>query len=135
MQDTTQAATLRPLIMEMGVLYDALKMVEVQLPGSGLMLNTMALNIQSKHHGCIAAHADKVSTTFAATTATSAPRSLTVLTGLAWAHGLEHGDLQIMDGSNLHAILEWTVGGGGVGSLKCAYDDSAYRFSATAFAR
>ena len=112
-----------------------MKEVEDQLPGTGHMLNTVALNVQSKHHGCIAAHADKVSTTFAVTTATSAPRSLTVLTRLGWVHGLEEGDVQIMDGSFIHAILEWTVGAGGKRTLKCTHDDSLFRFSATAFAR
>ena len=128
-RDDALRTVLRPLHEKVALLYDAIA-AAVDIPGNGSLLNEVALNVQSKHHGAIAAHRDAGSKCMAATSATSAPRSLTVILGLLWVHALEEGDFQLLDGDMLHAVLKWSEGHGGGDALKCK-NGSAYRFSTT----
>ena len=119
---------------ELAELYDAL-VSAVRLPGTGSRLNTVALNIQSKHHGAIASHRDAKSDMWAVTTATKSSRSMTVFPRLLWTHGLGPRDAQFIDGAEMHSIMAWVEGAKGKGEMRSAVHKSRYRFSATFFAK
>ena len=134
LSESSLCTALRPLQREVQIIYDALSAV-VELPGHGGLLDHAAVNIQSQHHGSIAAHCDVGSKTLACTAATSAPRCLTVLPKDLWVHSLGPNDVQFLDGSAWHAILKWSARAAGAKTLRCEHDNTAFRYSATFFAR
>ena len=132
---TSPFAPLVPLSTEVVKIYDAFSST-VPLPGRGSQLSHVAFNTSSRHDCGIHAHCDSKGDvgTFAVTTATTAPRSVTVLPAHCWMHSLGLRDAQILDGRKMHAVLQWDEALCGDQVEHTALGEK-YRASATYFAK